>query len=67
MLVEPSQEARMTTNDQTERDKQQQAARPPVVQQFAAGGSAVATPNIPYDVEKVRNRDVKPAPKPAEE
>jgi hypothetical protein len=55
----------MTKNDQTEHDKQPQATKAPVVQQFAAGGSAVATPDIPYDVEKVSAGSVKPAPKPS--
>ena len=57
----------MANNDETERNKQPQKTKAPVVQQFAVGGSAVATPEIPYDVEKVRDGSVKPAPKPAED
>ncbi|MDF2797521.1 MAG: hypothetical protein K0R85_265 [Devosia sp.] len=57
----------MPKNDQAQADKQKQATTAPVVQQFAAGGSAVATPEVPYDVEKVRNGSVNPAPKPEQE
>jgi len=67
MSVQRFSEDEMTKMGQTERKEQKQQAKAPVFQQFAAGGSAVATPEIPYDVEKVRNGSVKSAPKPAEE
>jgi hypothetical protein len=42
----------------------QQPSKGAIVQQFASGGSAVPTPQLPYDVEKVQGNKVKPAPKP---
>ena len=54
----------MTKINQTELKKDRQPSKGPVVQQFASGGSAVPTPELPYDVEKARSGDVKPSPKP---
>ena len=56
-------EADMTKHDQT-KGNEQVAAKGQIVQQFAAGGSAVSTPELPYDVEKVRISSVKVASKP---
>jgi len=52
------------TENKNPKLKKPPAANGLVVQQFAAGGSAVATPEIPYDVEKADGSSVKPAPKP---
>jgi hypothetical protein len=52
----------MTKPDQTQRNKHQQPSRGPLVQQFAASGSAVPTPEPPYDVEKVHGGKIKPDP-----
>jgi len=54
----------MTKNKSPKLNEKPQAANPPVVQQFAAGGSAVATPEVPYDVEKVDSGTAAPAPAP---
>jgi hypothetical protein len=58
------EELEMTKINQTELKKDRQPSKGPVVQQFASGGSAVPTPELPYDVEKARSGDVKPSPKP---
>jgi hypothetical protein len=57
----------MTKIDKTQLNKQQPPQQPSkgaIVQQFASGGSAVPTPQLPYDVETVQGSKVKPAPKP---
>jgi hypothetical protein len=50
----------MIKNNQILRNKHQQPSKGPVVQQFAASGSAVSTPELPYDVEKARGSNIKP-------
>ena len=57
----------MTKIDKTQSNKQQPLQQPSkgaIVQQFALGGSAVPTSQLPYDVEMVQGSKVKPAPKP---
>jgi hypothetical protein len=54
----------MTKIDKTPSSVKQKQSKGPVVQQFASGGSAVPTPQIPYDVEKVQGGKSEPSPKP---
>jgi hypothetical protein len=54
----------MTKIDQTQFNKNRQPSKGPVVQQFAAAGAAVSTPELPYDVEKVQGGKIKPTTKP---
>jgi hypothetical protein len=51
----------MIKNNQSLSNKHQQQSKGPVVQQFAASGSAVPTPEPPYDVEKAQGSKVKPS------
>ncbi len=54
----------MTKIDKPQTNKNQQPSKGPVVQQFASGGSAVPTPELPYDIEKVQGGKIKPETKP---
>jgi hypothetical protein len=56
--------SKMTKIDKPQTNKNQQPSKGPVVQQFASGGSAVPTPELPYDIEKVQGGKIKPETKP---
>ncbi|HEY8356710.1 MAG TPA: hypothetical protein VIL30_04535 [Ramlibacter sp.] len=54
----------MTKIDKPQSNKRQQSSKGSVVQQFASAGSAVPTPELPHDVEKVQGSRIKPSAKP---